>query len=231
MNPTKETLNILQQFNKCSDNKLTIENINYLDNLYSVISNSISYISEFNINSIKFIQIKSLHNNDIDTTEFNDSTKIKTINFLKSLLITINKLKKNPIKETNNIIKEEYINFHNNIIKNIKEFISYYLKYVTIIETIKINIYKKYNEKIQEINILISNYNSIISSMECSSSIDPHFYNIHSRDPNFNKKYSKLKNDIDFLKDCYNYLDNYIKLFNNIKMLFKSINKQFLISL
>ena len=65
MNPTKETLNILQQFNKCSDNKLTIENINYLDNLYSVISNSISYISEFNINSIKFIQIKSLHNNDI----------------------------------------------------------------------------------------------------------------------------------------------------------------------
>ena len=33
------------------------------------------------------------------------------------------------------------------------------------------------------------------------------------------------------VKDCYNYLDNYIKLFNNIKMLFKSINKQFLISL
>ena len=113
MNSTKETLNILQKFNKCSDNKLTIENINYLDNLYSVISNSISYILEFNINSIKFIQIKSLHNNDIDSTEFNDSNKIKTINFLKRLLITINNLKKNPIKETNNIIKEEYINFHN----------------------------------------------------------------------------------------------------------------------
>ena len=81
--------------NEQSNNKLETENMNYLESLYSAVSISIKQLSSFNVNTSKFIQIKSLHGTEFNTSEFNETIKDTTINFLKTILGIIDSLKKN----------------------------------------------------------------------------------------------------------------------------------------
>lgn len=206
-------MDILRQFNEQSNNKFAIENVNYLESLNQTINKSIKQLSKFNVNSNTFLQIKSLYGDKFNTTEFNETMKITTINFLKTTLEIINSLSQNIISITSISIRDEYHKFHNNIIRKIKDFINHYIKYISILEQIILKIHSKLNEEITSINLLITNYN--INSI-CNA------------DPNFNRRHSKLKSNIDLLDSYYNYLDNNISIFNNIRSSFKNINTTFL---
>jgi hypothetical protein len=89
---------ILRQFNEQSNNKLATENIAYLESLYNAVSKSIKQLSSFNVNTPKFIQIKSLHGTEFNTSEYNETIKDTTINFLKTILGIIDSLKKKLIQ-------------------------------------------------------------------------------------------------------------------------------------
>ena len=73
--------------NEQSNNKLTTENIVYLESLYSAVSISIKQLSSFNVNTPKFIQIMSLHGIEFNIIKFNETIKDTTIHFLRRLEI------------------------------------------------------------------------------------------------------------------------------------------------
>jgi hypothetical protein len=211
---------ILRQFNEQSNNKLATENMNYLESLYSAVSKSIKQLSSFNVNTPKFIQIKSLHGTEFNTSEYNETIKDTTINFLKTILGIIDSLKKKLIQTKSDSVRDEYRKFHNNIINKIKDFINYYLGYVIILEQIRSNVYKKYREGIDAINILIQNNNSRLYNI----SLD---YRIRE-DPNFHSRHFTQKTQNDLLEDYFHYLDNDIQIFNSLRESFKTINTSFL---
>jgi hypothetical protein len=211
---------ILRQFNEQSNNKLATENMNYLESLYSAVSKSIKQLSSFNVNTPKFIQIKSLHGAEFNTSEFNETIKDTTINFLKTILGIIDSLKKKLVQTKSDSVRDEYRKFHNNIINKIKDFINYYLGYVIIHEQIRSNVYKKYREGIDAINILIQNNNSRLYNI----SLD---YRIRE-DPNFHSRHSRQKTQNDLLEDYFHYLDNDIQIFNSLRESFKNMNTSFL---
>jgi hypothetical protein len=208
-----DNINILRQFNEQTNNSLSIENINYLTNLYTIINNSINQLINFNINTSKLLEIKELFGNNLSTCEFNDNVKCTTINFFRTLLNTINSLKQRPVKTKNNAIRDEYRNFHNNVICKVKEFINYYITYVKVIENIRNNLSTYLNTKIDAINILLFNYNN--NSM-CNA--DPNFYSNHLRQ----------KAEIDLLKNYNDYLNSIIDIFIFIRTSFKDIDTKFL---
>ena len=208
-------INILRQFNEETNNALSIENVNYLTNLYTIINNSITQLVNFNMNTSKFLEIKALFGANLTTREFNDNTKTTTINFFRTLLNTINSLKQRPVKTKNNIIRDEYRNFHNNIICKVKEFINYYLSYVKVVENIRNNLLTHLNAKIETINTLIFNYNS------------KSIYNANA-DPNFYSNHSRQKAEIDLLNTYDDYLNNIINIFMFIRNSFKDIDTKFL---
>jgi len=211
---------ILRQFNEQSNNKLAIENMNYLESLFSAVSKSIKQLSSFNVNTSKFIQIKSLHGTEFNTSEFNETIKDTTINFLKTILGIIDSLKKKLVQTKSDSVRDEYRKFHNNIINKIKDFINYYLGYVIIHEQIRSNVYKKYREGIDAINILIQNNNSRLEYISLDYSI--------REDPNFHSRHSRQKTQNDLLEDYFHYLDNDIQIFNSLRESFKNINTSFL---
>jgi hypothetical protein len=211
---------ILRQFNDQSNNKLAIENMNYLESLYSAVSKSIKQLSSFNVNTPKFIQIKSLHGAEFNTSEYNETIKDTTINFLKTILGIIDSLKKKLVQTKSDSVRDEYRKFHNNIINKIKDFINYYLGYVIIHEQIRSNVYKKYREGIDTINVLIQNNNSRLYNI----SLD---YRIRE-DPNFHSRHSRQKTQNDLLEDYFHYLDNDIQIFNSLRESFKNMNTSFL---
>lgn len=200
-------INILRQFNHQVNNSLYIENINYLDNLHNIVINAIKSLSHISINNNVFIEIKILYGNEYTTSQYNELCKITTINLLKTTTDTIYKLKLNPIQETNKQTRDEYINFHNNIISKIKVFINTYIGYMEIIESINSKIHQTACDEINKINILISNYNT---------------------DPNFSSTHSRLLSSINLLKQQQQYLDNNINMFNSIRNSFKTIDTKFL---
>lgn len=200
-------INILRQFNHQVNNSLYIENINYLDNLHNIVINSIKSLSHISINDNVFIEIKILYGNEYTTSQYNELCKITTINLLKTTTDTIYKLKLKPIQETNKQTRDEYINFHNNIVSKIKVFINTYIGYMEIIESINSKIHQTACDEINKINILISNYNT---------------------DPNFSSTHSRLLSSINLLKQQQQYLDNNINMFNSIRNSFKTIDTKFL---
>jgi len=216
---TVDCVNILHRFNEQSKTRLTIENINYLDSLYFVINKSIIHLVDFNVNTTKFLQIKTLYGNNFDTHNFNEETKRITIQFLKTIPSIIKKLKQKLVKIKSDNVRDEYRNFHNNIIENIKYFINYYIEYICILKSTRVSVYKKYKEGVTDINILISNYNSAVSCLALDG---------RPADPNFHSRYVRLKSSNDLLEDYHNYLDNYINIFNSIRALFKNIDTTFL---
>ncbi len=207
----EESMKKLKEFNQQANNNLTLENINYLESLTNAIDESIRLLNNFNINSLKFIQIKNCYGNEYNTNKFNQMTTISTINFLQTTKNFIFSLKINPVK--NNQIRDEYCTFHNNIIMKIKEFINTYIEYMTIVEKIKNSIFTKLSDETISINILISNYNN---NSVCRA------------DPNFNLKYSQQKQKADELQDFVNYLNNDINIFITVRKIFKNINTNFL---
>ena len=211
---------ILRQFNEQSNNKLSTENIAYLESLYNAVSKSIRELSNFNVNTPKFIQIKSLHGTEFNTSKFNETMKETTIHFLKTIIGMINNLKKNLIQTKSDGVRDEYRKFHNNIINKIKDFINYYLKYIIILEQIRSNVYKKYREGIDAINILIQNNNSRLEYIAFDSRI--------REDPNFHRRHSTQKMQNDLLEDSYHCLNNDIQIFNSLRESFKNINTSFL---
>jgi hypothetical protein len=194
--------------------------MNYLESLFSAVSKSIKQLSNFNVNTPKFIQIKSLHSTEFNTSEFNETIKDTTINFLKTILGIIDSLKKKLVQTKSDSVRDEYRKFHNNIINKIKDFINYYIGYVIILEQIRSNVYKKYREGIDAINILIQNNNSRLEYI----SLD---YRIRE-DPNFHSRHSRQKMQNDLLEDYFHYLDNDIQIFNSLRESFKNINTSFL---
>ena len=211
---------ILHQFNEQSNNKLATENIAYLESLYNAVSKSIKQLSNFNVNTPKFIQIKSLHGSEFNTSKFNETIKDTTIHFLKTIIGMINSLKKNLIQTKSDGVRDEYRKFHNNIINKIKDFINYYLEYIIIQEQIRSNVYKKYREGIDAINILIQNNDSRLYNISLDYRILP--------DPNFHRRHFTQKTQNDLLEDYFNYLDNDIQIFNSLRESFKTINTSFL---
>ncbi len=209
----EESMKKLKEFNQQANNNLTLENINYLESLTNAIDESIRLLNNFNINSLKFIQIKNCYGNEYNTNKFNQMTTISTINFLQTTKNFIFSLKINPVKNKNNQIRDEYCTFHNNIIMKIKEFINTYIEYMTIVEKIKNSIFTKLSDETISINILISNYNN---NSVCRA------------DPNFNLKYSQQKQKADELQDFVNYLNNDINIFITVRKIFKNINTNFL---
>ena len=170
--------------NEQSNNKLTTENIVYLESLYSAVSISIKQLSSFNVNTPKFIQIMSLHGIEFNIIKFNETIKDTTIHFLKTIIGIINSLKETLVQTKSHDVSDKFRKFHNNIINKIKDFINYYLKYISILEQIRSNVYKKYSEGVEAINILIQNNNI---SLEIQISEDPNFHSRHSR--------QKMQND------------------------------------
>jgi hypothetical protein len=137
--------------NEQSNNKLTTENIVYLESLYSAVSISIKQLSSFNVNTPKFIQIMSLHGIEFNIIKFNETIKDTTIHFLKTIIGIINSLKETLSQTKSDDVSDKYCKFHNNIINKIKDFINYYLKYISILEQIRSNVYKKYREGVETI--------------------------------------------------------------------------------
>jgi len=211
---------ILRKFNDQTNNKIATENMNYLESLFSAVSKSIKQLSSFNVNTPKFIQIKSLHGAEFNMSEFNETIKDKTIHFLKSILGIIDSLKKKLVQTKSDSIRDEYRKFHNNIINKIKDFINYYLGYVSILEQIRSNVYKKYREGIDAINILIQNNNSRLEYISLDSRI--------REDPNFHSRHSRQKIQNDLLEDYFHCLDNDIQILNSLRESFKNMNTSFL---
>ena len=217
--PNDKSFNILHQFNSQSTNQLMVENINYLDSLNTAINKAIKHLIGFNVNTIKFLHIKSLHGIEFDTYKFNQDKTTETIQYLRTVPDVIKHLNKNLVKKKSDSLRDEYRMFHNNIIGKIKEFINYYIEYICMLESIRSSVYKKYKEGITDINILISNYNSAVSSLRLDGL---------PVDPNFHSRHLRLKSSNDLLEDYYNYLDNHINIFNSIRALFKNIDTKFL---
>jgi hypothetical protein len=201
--------------NEQSNNTLATENIAYLESLYNAVSESIKQLSSFNVNTPKYIQIMSLHGIEFNIIKFNETIKDTTIHFLKTIIGIINSLKETLSETKSDDVSDKYRKFHNNIINKIKNFINYYLKYISILEQIRSNVYKKYSEGVEAINILIQNNNI---SLEIQISEDPNFHSMYSR--------QKMQNDL--LEDYYHCLDNDIQIFNSLRESFTNINTSFL---
>jgi hypothetical protein len=201
--------------NEQSNNKLETENMNYLESLYSAVSISIKQLSSFNVNTPKYIQIMSLHGIEFNIIKFNETIKDTTIHFLKTIIGIINSLKETLIQTKCDDVSDKYHKFHNNIINKIKDFINYYLKYISILEQIRSNVFKKYNEGVDAINILIQNNNIYLETQI-------------SEDPNFHSKHSRQKIQNELLKDYYHCLDNDIQIFNSLRESFINMNTLFL---
>ncbi len=145
------------------------------------------------------------------------------INFINDTIYNIIKLKcdipnySNTSKNELKLICDEYYKFHNNIITNIKKFITYYTDYYNKIKDLYDRLLKnKYNPLFQQYEILISNYNG---------------NSVCRQDPNFPMRKNDFENKINEIKLFLNYILNECDNILQIKNETKNIDTKFLVLL
>lgn len=204
---------ILNKFNKKSNNTLTTANINYLESLRETCGNAIDKLHEFNFTSKLFYEIKRSFGKDIQFGHYDELSKIETNNFLKETLNTIPLLMQRLATVPDKNLRDEYILFHNNLVKKIKSFINCYFSFIVNVFSMAKNILEKLQTDTAAINILIDNYNG---NAMCRA------------DPNFPLNHSKLNGSIELLTTYHDYLTKICDAFTSVRTLFKKIDTTFL---
>lgn len=212
----------LKQINSNSNNNLYNINLKYLYNLEISINDIIKNVKNIKIkdnilyNIIDYLQIKNTFHN-VNLVEYNNLTV-----FLSNLIKNIIKLKNNiPIYENSSLsyiktICDEYIVFHNNIIKNIKKYIEYYNNYILELINMYNSLLKIYNDIYQEYDILLINFNS---------------NSVCRIDPNFPRRKCEFENKLQIITKYKQYLKDEIDNYSLIKLLSQNIDKSFLIKI
>jgi hypothetical protein len=215
------TLKSINANNSRYDNKLYNLNIQYLTNLNNIIINFITKLQNIKIKDKILYEIINYLNlsenieynfNDINITEYNN-----LLHFLREIIKNIRNLKYD-IPSYNNltntelrVVCDEYIIFHNNIIKKIKIFLKYYTQYINKL----INLIRLLSEiflPIHENYKLLVNYNG-------ANGVD---------DPNYPSRKLELQNKMDILIVYMCYIKNEIDSYDYIRNETKNINIDFL---
>jgi hypothetical protein len=204
---------ILNSLNNKSNNSLTVANINYLESLREICHHTIDKLHEFNFTEKLFYEIKCSFGKDIEFGDYNEFSKIETINFIKQTLNTIPLLMQKLVTVPDKKLREEYIIFHNNLVKKIKSFINCYFDFVVNISTMEKKILEKIRIDTDALNILVYNYNG---NLMCQS------------DPNFPRNHARLNGSIELLMRYHNYLTKICDAFISVRTLFKKIDTAFL---